>query len=684
MAQSPEQFSESAAGSDYLKSWDALGALIAQGRSFSGRERNSAFLNLGMPSPVPSFACLSGAVNLDQIDDSRAIIPVDWDGDGDLDLWYANRTGPRLRFLRNDLAAGGQWLGLNLEGRTCNRDAVGARAELTLASPDGTQRMLWRRLRAGDSFLSQTPKTLHFGFRAGEKIERLVIRWPTPGPGEEVITGIEPNRRYTVTEGSGAQVLTAIFPPSPATGAAALPDEPEDARIPLVNRLALPKLEYVDFAGKAQSIGGGELSPPVLILLWGSWCPRCRAEMKDLTAQAAALREKGVRVIALAVDAASGSAGDKGIADAKRSLGALRWPFDAGVIPGGSLRALARLESRALYPERQLPLPTSYLLDTAGRIAVIYHGPVAPAQIVKDAVIAMETPNEPETVAFPFPGRSARTLFPLTPAAQARTLREAGYLDDARNELRRQLDRTAKEDSAGKSTIWWQLADLEEEAGRMDEAISACQNALTLTPDLAPLQLSYAATLWKAKRQNEALAAIAKAEALAGNIPAFQSQLGKVWQTLGEHEKARQAFAAALAAAPDDIEALFHLAVSRQFSGDLAGAIADYETIVKRKPDLLDAGSNLAWVLATAKDAGLRQPARALTIAEQINKATGGRSPAVLDNLAAARAATGDFPGAVATAREALTLALAMGESALAADIRKHMAAYPKQQPWIE
>ena len=73
-----------------------------------------------------------------------------------------------------------------------------------------------------------------------------------------------------------------------------------------------------------------------------------------------------------------------------------------------------------------------------------------------------------------------------------------------------------------------------------------------------------------------------------------------------------------------------------------------------------------------------------LALADQVNKAADGRSPAVLDNLAAAKAATGEFAGAVTTARDALTLATATGESAIAADIKKHLASYLEGRPWIE
>ena len=71
-------------------------------------------------------------------DDGRAIATVDWDHDGDLDLWISNRSAPRLRLMRNDLPRTNHFIALRLQGNgtTTNRDAIGARIELIL---DGTE-----------------------------------------------------------------------------------------------------------------------------------------------------------------------------------------------------------------------------------------------------------------------------------------------------------------------------------------------------------------------------------------------------------------------------------------------------------------------------------------------------------------------------------------------------------------
>ena len=76
--------------------------MTSQGVSWSGRERNCAFLNTGRRR----FANISAVSGFDFLDDGRGLALCDWDHDGDLDVWVTNRNAPRVRFLRNDVPAG--------------------------------------------------------------------------------------------------------------------------------------------------------------------------------------------------------------------------------------------------------------------------------------------------------------------------------------------------------------------------------------------------------------------------------------------------------------------------------------------------------------------------------------------------------------------------------------------------
>ena len=127
MSRSPVDGGSADPSQSYLDSWGELAGLIRQGRSFSGKERNCCFLN----TRDGHFADVSSATGLDHIDDGRTVALSDWDRDGDLDLWLANRTGPRLRFMRNELGKGDRFVAFRLRGdpgRGCSRVRVGTAA----------------------------------------------------------------------------------------------------------------------------------------------------------------------------------------------------------------------------------------------------------------------------------------------------------------------------------------------------------------------------------------------------------------------------------------------------------------------------------------------------------------------------------------------------------------------------
>ena len=82
----------------------------------------------------------------------------DWNFDGSQDIWVSNRNAPRVRLLRNS-SRGGDWLALRLSGTLSNKDAVGARVVIDL----GDNKLRSKTIRAGDGFLAQSSKWLHFG-----------------------------------------------------------------------------------------------------------------------------------------------------------------------------------------------------------------------------------------------------------------------------------------------------------------------------------------------------------------------------------------------------------------------------------------------------------------------------------------------------------------------------------------
>ena len=68
--------------------------MIESGRSFSGNERNCVFINTGRSiKSGGKFADISFSSGLDYEDDARSVVPVDWDHDGDVDMFISSFQG---------------------------------------------------------------------------------------------------------------------------------------------------------------------------------------------------------------------------------------------------------------------------------------------------------------------------------------------------------------------------------------------------------------------------------------------------------------------------------------------------------------------------------------------------------------------------------------------------------------
>jgi tetratricopeptide (TPR) repeat protein len=116
----------------------------------------------------------------------------------------------------------------------------------------------------------------------------------------------------------------------------------------------------------------------------------------------------------------------------------------------------------------------------------------------------------------------------------------------------------------------------------------------------------------------------------------------------------------------------------------LGAAVAQYRDALKRDPRLVAAQDNLAWILATASDASLRNGSQALQLATQANQFSGGRDPVILRTLAAAYAENGQFSQALQTAKSASELAAIQGNRALVKALQNEMTSYQTGSPHHE
>jgi hypothetical protein len=125
----------------------------------------------------------------------RGLAYGDFDRDGDLDLIMTTNNGPAVLF-RNDQLMGNRSVRLRLIGTQSNRDAIGASVRVF---HEGTSQS--RMVKSGSSYLSQSELPVTFGVGQRDRVERIVVTWPS-GRTEEA-KSIATGRAYDWVEGKG-------------------------------------------------------------------------------------------------------------------------------------------------------------------------------------------------------------------------------------------------------------------------------------------------------------------------------------------------------------------------------------------------------------------------------------------------------------------------------------------------
>jgi len=407
LSQAPNTLDETEDPAEYHRAVESLERMLGEGASWSGRERNCLYLN----THAPLFADVSAVSGLDFPEDARSCGKVDWDFDGDVDLWIVNRTGPQVRFLRNDSSGGNHFLSLRLEGTAAktNRDAIGARVTVKLA---GDVRPLTKTLQAGEGFLSQGSKWVQFGLGGSTSVERVTVRWP--GGATEAFAGIAADRRWLLTQGSGKPELAPPPTPVPELHPKELPrtKAPNRVRAVLAGRMPMPHVEFDDAAGKRRKLELA-VAKPLFVTFWASWCPICQHELTELAAHRAELDAAGLRVVALSLDDVDENAATR--EEAKAWIAEAKFPFAFGFLDAATVDRVRSFYGAVFAKHPPLPIPTSLLIDSAGRLAVLYKGEVDVDELVADArTIAPAPPERWFELALPLPGRRGGELPPLS------------------------------------------------------------------------------------------------------------------------------------------------------------------------------------------------------------------------------------------------------------------------------
>lgn len=148
------------------------------------------------------------------IQKGHGIAFADFNNDGDQDI-YAIQGGAYEGDISNAVlfrnpGNENHWLTLMLEGKTSNRDAIGAKIKVNVITQSGSNRQICVTVNTGGSFGSQSLRQ-EIGLGDATKINSVEIMWPKPGVPNAVFTNIALNSAVKLTEGS-AQVETLNLP----------------------------------------------------------------------------------------------------------------------------------------------------------------------------------------------------------------------------------------------------------------------------------------------------------------------------------------------------------------------------------------------------------------------------------------------------------------------------------------
>jgi tetratricopeptide (TPR) repeat protein len=234
------------------------------------------------------------------------------------------------------------------------------------------------------------------------------------------------------------------------------------------------------------------------------------------------------------------------------------------------------------------------------------------------------------------------------------------------------------------SIVYFNLGSVLSLQGKLEEAATSYHQGLSIEPDYAQAWCDLGIVRTMQGEIDEAIGHFRRALAIAPQHASAHYNLGVSLQKQGKPDEAIEHYRQALQSTPNSVEVRYSMATALLATGNYNEALENLGLVLQQRPDAPAALNTMAWMLATIPDASLRQPEEAVRLAQRASQLTGRKAPEVLDTLAAAYAASGDYGKALAEAQAALDLATAQEARELAAKIRARIDLYRQSKPYVE
>jgi tetratricopeptide (TPR) repeat protein len=219
--------------------------------------------------------------------------------------------------------------------------------------------------------------------------------------------------------------------------------------------------------------------------------------------------------------------------------------------------------------------------------------------------------------------------------------------------------------------------------GQFDEAIRQLRRAIELKPAYAIAHFNLGKALLDAGQPAEARGELEISLKLSPDDPRTHAELGRAFQQLGDRKAAVAHFANATRLNQGDINSWLAFASALIEIQRYADAVKVLDQASRLHPGAPDICRPMAILLAASPDDRVRDPERALMLAQQTVAATRGSDFVSIDALGMAQAEQGDFEAAAGTTVRAIALAREQGASpAVIAPMEARIARYRVRQPW--
>ena len=600
---------------NYDQGWSAVNELIRADGTWSGFERNVFYANNG----DGTFSDVSGAVDLDFVEDCRSFALADFDHDGRLEVVLKTRNSPQLRVLKNVVKDLNPAIAFRLTGKTSNRDAIGARVVV-----DTGKMKITRVVQAGSGFLAQHSKELFFGLGQVEQTVTATIQWPSGTM--QTLHDLPVNHRVRIEEGEATPRTEPFKTPGPSAASSAAPSvahaTPTSFGTWLLAPVEAPGFSAPDQNAKTQALASLR-GKPALLYFWAS-TPASEKNLSELNAAYSKVQARGLQLIAINGEDPPSSSSATPAASRNFSFPIIGYNAD--------LIAVYNVLYRSLYDRhRDLTLPTSFLIDGKGLIVKIYQGPIEPDRVLEDAHNIPTTAEARMEKGLPFPGVATTAEFTRNYLSYSSIYFERGYMAEAEHFLQLALrddpdnsealyglgsiylqqnkagdaraifERVIKLPQRYPGTLpnaWNNLGLLSAREGHTDEAIQQFQQALQLDPDHFIALENLGNAYRQARRWDEAKTTLQHALQLQPDSAEANYAMGMVYAQTDDTNRAYEYLQKAVTEKPAYPEALNNIGVLYLRKNQPADAEASFKEAIRVAPAFQQSYFNLARLYA--------------------------------------------------------------------------------------